>query len=93
MTNDALAVDITQQLLDLQVSILAMPGGAVQLLGKSGAVLFSHEISTIREKHIEQIRGLNAPMPASTATATHSVIGISPATSGQIVSPSAAQAS
>lgn len=72
MKNDALAVDITQQLIDSGVTILAMPGGAVQLLGKSGSVLFSHEISTIREKNLERLGSVVTPRPSGKATAIRS---------------------
>ena len=58
MTNKNLTSDITKQLISYGVKIIEIPGGCVQLLGKYGSILLTHDISTLRRKHLEQLCGV-----------------------------------
>jgi hypothetical protein len=58
MTNNNLTTEITKHLIACDVKIIALPGGTVQLLGKYGSILLTHDISTLRLKHIDQLCGV-----------------------------------
>jgi hypothetical protein len=58
MTNKNLTSEITQYLIKCGVKIIELPGGCVQLLGKYGSILLTHDVSTLRRKHLEQLCGV-----------------------------------
>ena len=58
MTHEKPTSDITLQLIDCGVKIISLPGGFVQLLGKYGSILLTHDVSTLRRKHLEQLCGV-----------------------------------
>jgi hypothetical protein len=58
MTNKNPTSDITKHLIDCGVKIISLPGGCVQLLGKYGSILLTHDVTTLRHKHIEQLCGV-----------------------------------
>lgn len=58
MTKQNLTSDIAKQLISYGVKIIELPGGCVQLLGKYGSILLTHDITTLRRKHFEQLCGV-----------------------------------
>ena len=58
MTHEKLTSDITLQLIACGVKIVSLPGGSVQLLGQYGSILLTHDLSTLRRKHLEQLCGV-----------------------------------
>jgi hypothetical protein len=57
MATKTIASDITKHLIACGVKIINLPGGAVQLLGKYGCILLTHDVTTLRAKQIEQLCG------------------------------------
>jgi hypothetical protein len=55
-----LALDITKRLVECGVKIIALPGGSVQLRGKYGSVLLTHDITALKAKEFEQLCGVVA---------------------------------
>ena len=58
MTTNTIETDITKHLIQSGVTIINLPGGAVQLLGAYGSIFLTHDLSTLRYKHIEQLCGI-----------------------------------
>jgi len=58
MTNTTLEADIRKRLIECGVKIINLPGGALQLLGKYGSILLTHDLSSLRHKQIEQLCGI-----------------------------------
>jgi hypothetical protein len=57
MATKTLASDITQHLIECGVKIINLPGGVVQLLGKYGTILLTHDVTTLRAKQLQQLCG------------------------------------
>jgi hypothetical protein len=57
MVTKTLAADITQKLENCGVKIINLPGGAIQLLGKYGCILLTHDVTSLRPKQLEQLCG------------------------------------
>lgn len=55
MTYDNSRTDIAQQLLACGVKIVALPGGCLQLLGRYGSILLSHDLLTLSPKNLERL--------------------------------------
>ena len=55
MTNEYLLEQITRQLNECGVEIIALPGGCLRLLGKFGSILLSHDLLMLRPHHIERL--------------------------------------
>jgi len=53
-----LTTEITKHLINCGVRVIELPGGVVQLIGKYGSILLTHDISTLRLKHIDQLCGV-----------------------------------
>jgi len=60
MTNEDTRADIARQLLACGVKIIAIPGGCIQLLGRYGSILLSHDLLTLSPKHLERLCGESA---------------------------------
>jgi hypothetical protein len=58
MNNNNLPSEITKHLINSGVKIIELPGGGVQLFGKYGSIMLTHDISTLQLKHIEQLCGV-----------------------------------
>ncbi len=58
MTTKNLTSEITKQLINCGIKIIELPGGCVQLLGKYGSIILTHDVSTLRRKHLEQLCGV-----------------------------------
>jgi hypothetical protein len=54
------AVDITKRLIECGVKIVSLPGGFVQLMGKYGSVLLTHDITALKARELEQLCGVVA---------------------------------
>lgn len=95
MTTNTTAAAITQRLSDSGVTIVSLPGGSVQLLGKYGTILLTQDITTIQPKQIEQLSGVCAPLTDSSGTAVHtmSVTPLATCDQGQSNTPTKLQAS
>jgi hypothetical protein len=92
MTTNSLALDITQRLIDSGVTIISLPGGTVQLLGKYGTILLTQDITTVQPKQIEQLSGLWAPLAEGSGNSVHQLSGIPPAIGQQNSAPTKIQA-
>jgi hypothetical protein len=57
MADQTQAADITKRLIACGVKIINLPGGAVQLLGKYGSVLLTHDLAALSHKQLEQLCG------------------------------------
>ena len=57
MTTKNLASDLTWHLIECGVKIISLPGGCVQLLGKYGSILLTHDITALRPKQLERLCG------------------------------------
>ena len=74
MTTNTLAAATSQRLIDNGVTIIALPGGSVQLLGKYGSILLTQDITTLQPKQIEQLSGVCVPLAGGSGTAVHPVL-------------------
>lgn len=52
--------DMTKRLVECGVKIISLPGSLVQLLGKYGSILLTHDIAALKSKDIELLCGLVA---------------------------------
>ena len=52
-----LASEITLRLINCGVKLIELPGGSIQLHGKYGTKMLTQDISTLRQKHIDQLCG------------------------------------
>ena len=52
-----LTTEITKHLINCGVRVIELPGGCVQLIGKYGSILLTHDISALKPKHIDQLCG------------------------------------
>jgi hypothetical protein len=57
MTTLNLALDITKRLMACGVKIISLPDGFVQLIGKYGSILLTHDIEALQAKHLDQLCG------------------------------------
>jgi hypothetical protein len=57
MTNNNLPSELAKHLINCGVKIIELPGGCVQLLGKYGSIMLTHDISALQTKHIDQLCG------------------------------------
>jgi hypothetical protein len=55
-----LALDITKRLVECGVKITSLPGGFVQLMGKYGSVLLTHDITALKARELDQLCGVVA---------------------------------
>ena len=60
MATSNLAIDITKRLAECGVKIISLPGGLVQLLGKYGSIVLTHDITALGDKKLELICGVIA---------------------------------
>jgi hypothetical protein len=92
MTTNTLAADITQRLIDSGVTIIELPGGTRQLLGKYGTILLTQDIASILPKHIEQLCGVSTLWANDSGTAVHRVPDTTQTTFDQSIAPNRPQA-
>jgi len=52
-----LTTEITNHLINCGVRVIELPGGCVQLIGKYGSILLTHDISALKPKQIDQLCG------------------------------------
>ena len=57
MATKNLASDIARRLAESGVKIISLPGGFVQLLGKYGSIVLTHDLTVLKAKELEQICG------------------------------------
>jgi hypothetical protein len=60
MATPHIPLDITKRLVECGVKIIALPGGFVQLVGKYGSVLLTHDITALKARQLEQLCGVVA---------------------------------
>jgi hypothetical protein len=93
MTTNTLAADITKRLIDSGVTIIELPGGTRQLLGKYGTILLTQDISSIQPKHVEQLCGVSSHWANDSGTAVHRAPDTTQTTFDQSIAPNGLQAS
>jgi hypothetical protein len=93
MTTNTLAANITQRLINSGVTIIELPGGTRQLLGKYGTILLTQDITSILPKHIEQLCGVSTSWANDSGAAFHRTPDTTHTTFDQRIAPNRLQAS
>lgn len=62
-------------LIERGVKVNSLPGGSVQLLGKYGSILLTHDITALSPEQLEQLCGDFTPRAGAGGTAVHTVQG------------------
>jgi hypothetical protein len=55
MINEHLRTHIANRLTEYGVQIVALPGGCIQLIGRYGSILLSHDLLTLSPRKLERL--------------------------------------